>query len=139
MMKYILLIIAFSFLPSIVLSYNVTASLRNEFQQTISLVKAELSQGDWVIKPSSSVQVSNNYIRLFQVSGDQIQGHVDYQTGENGAHASFYFQIIPGNVTYWVNVKPVPFIGGVGDVTSSSVQYWIHQMCSVMSNGVCKQ
>lgn len=71
---------------------DLTGSLRNEFQQSIVLVSANLTLGQWKVKPTPSIVESQNYLPFFEVIGDEgTSGSLRYQTKDGYAHIELYW------------------------------------------------
>eukprot|EP01119_Soliformovum_irregulare_P009173 TRINITY_DN22359_c0_g1_i1.p1 TRINITY_DN22359_c0_g1~~TRINITY_DN22359_c0_g1_i1.p1 ORF type:complete len:138 (+),score=20.65 TRINITY_DN22359_c0_g1_i1:125-538(+) len=117
-------------------SRSVTGLLRNGFQNDVTLVKSHLDQGEWVTPPASDVPVSNQYTPIFEVRGsgktNSTSGWVSYTSDNGYTSVTLYFVNTAINSTYWINVAPSPWIGGMGNINGKidvSADYWLHEMC----------
>jgi len=118
-----------------VYGYSVTAQVRNEFLQTLTLVSANIEQGTFTTKPVQSVGVSTDYSPLFVASGDTgVVGTVVYGAqGATNVVVNFFFEN-NGTQVSTAKVTPPPWIGGVGTPTGTPTDavfyFWTHEMCT---------
>jgi len=117
---------------------DLKGTFRNEFQYSLTLVSATLTAGQWKQQPPKSIAESNSYVSFFEAIGDQGSSGVIKYSSDNGyAHVNLFWIDTPSNQTFWTDVGPSPFIGGVGNVGNGGVQFWVHEMCTSWKDGKC--
>jgi len=127
----------------LVASYTVTGEVKNEWPDEMDLLEVKLTSGTWtqkalaVINGGSSAYVKN----IFEASGDNgVEGYVTYQSTNKYGHATLSFKNGPSGQNYTIDVGPVPYIGGMGDIQNgvdAVADYWVHQMCKQGVTGPC--